>query len=182
MLNFGSWACGYGSEVDMILEIKTYPDPVLLQQAQTITEITEEIINLGRNMVETMYEKQGIGLAAPQVGHSCRLITVDVSGPESRTNLNVLINPVIEGREGETEFEEGCLSLPEFHTKTKRSAQVIVTGLDLEGQSQKIEAEGLLAICLQHELDHLQGTLLLDHTGRLKRSMYKKKVRKWQRS
>jgi peptide deformylase len=133
-------------------------------------------------MIQTMYEKQGIGLAAPQVGHSCRLITVDVSGPESRTELNVLINPVIEEQEGETEFEEGCLSLPEFHTKTKRSTHVIVSGLDLKGQTQKIEAQGLLAICLQHELDHLQGTLLLDHAGRLKRSMYDKKVRKWQRS
>jgi len=166
----------------MILDIKTYPDSVLLHPAEMVTEITEEIRNLGQDMIQTMYENQGIGLAAPQVGHSCRLITVDVSGPDSRTDLNVLINPVIEEREGETEFEEGCLSLPEFHTKTKRAAQVIVSGLDLEGQEQKIEAQGLLAICLQHEVDHLQGTLLLDHAGRLKRNMYEKKVRKWQHS
>ncbi len=166
----------------MILDIKTYPHPVLLRQAEPVRDITQEVQTLAQDMVETMYEKQGIGLAAPQVGHSCRLITVDISGPDSRSDLNILINPQIEDREGETEHEEGCLSLPEFTGKTKRSTRVIVRGLDLEGQDKRIEAEGLLAICLQHEIDHLQGTLLLDRSGRLKRSMYEKKVRKWQNS
>ncbi|MFP4285164.1 MAG: peptide deformylase [Desulfovermiculus sp.] len=166
----------------MIMDIKTYPHPVLSREAKPVEEITDEVRTLARNMVETMYEKQGIGLAAPQVGHSCCLITVDISGPESRTELNVLLNPQIEHQEGETEFEEGCLSLPEFKSKIKRSAQVIVTGRDLEGRPQRIEAEGLLAICLQHEIDHLRGTLLLDHASRLKRNLYEKKVRKWQGS
>ncbi|MFO7803063.1 MAG: peptide deformylase [Desulfovermiculus sp.] len=166
----------------MIMDILTYPHPVLNRKAQPVEEITEDIKALARNMTETMYEKQGIGLAAPQVGHSCCVITVDISGPESRTALNVLINPRIEDQEGETDFEEACLSLPEFNTKIKRSSRVIVKGIDLEGRPQRLEAEGLLAICLQHEIDHLQGTLLLDHASRLKRNLYEKKVRKWQDS
>ena len=166
----------------MILDIKTYPDPTLQRQADVVEEITADMKSLASDMVETMYEKQGIGLAAPQVGHSCRLITVDVSGPESRTDLQVLFNPRIEEEEGETESEEGCLSLPEFTSKTKRSARVVVQGLDMQGRIKRIEAEGLLAICLQHEIDHLQGTLLLNHAGRLKRNFYDKKVRKWQNS
>jgi peptide deformylase len=166
----------------MILDITTYPHPVLLQQAAPVEEIDDEIRTLAHNMVQTMYEKQGIGLAAPQVAHSCRLITVDISGPESQSDLKVLVNPEIEEREGETECEEGCLSLPEFKTKTKRASRIVICGLDLDGALQRIEAEGLLAICLQHEVDHLHGTLLLDHAGRLKRNMYEKKVRKWQRS
>jgi len=166
----------------MILDIKTYPHPVLQRKADQVDEITEDMKSLARDMVETMYEKQGIGLAAPQVGHSCCLITVDVSGPESRTDLQVLFNPQIEEGEGEIEYEEGCLSLPEFTGKTKRFSRVVVQGVDLQGHTRRVEAEGLLAICLQHEIDHLQGTLLLDHSGRLKRNFYEKKVRKWQRS
>jgi peptide deformylase len=172
----------YFGIIFMIMNIKTYPHPVLNRQAQPVEEITEDMRTLAQNMAETMYEKQGIGLAAPQVGHSCCLITVDISGPESRTDLNVLINPQIEEQEGETEFEEGCLSLPEFKSKIKRSARVTVTGTDLEGRPRRIEADGLLAICLQHEIDHLRGTLLLDHASRLKRNLYEKKVRKWQGS
>lgn len=166
----------------MILEIKTYPHSVLQRRAEPVEEITEDMKSLAWDMVETMYAKQGIGLAAPQVGHSCRLITVDISGPESRSDLQVLFNPKIQEQEGETECEEGCLSLPEFTGKTKRSSRIVVQGLDMQGQFKRIEAEGLLAICLQHEIDHLQGTLLLDHTGRLKRNFYEKKVWKWQNS
>ena len=166
----------------MIYEISTYPAQVLLREAEPIEDITEDVHKLAQDMVETMYAKQGIGLAAPQVGQGCRLITVDISGPESRTDLKVVVNPTIVQAEGETECEEGCLSLPEFKVKTQRSAKVEVQGQDLEGHPLHIQADGLLAICLQHEIDHLQGTLLLDHAGRLKRNMYEKKVRKWQRS
>jgi peptide deformylase len=133
-------------------------------------------------MAQVMYDNQGIGLAAPQVGHSLRLITVDVSGPEQRTELMTLVNPEIQWREGETEMEEGCLSIPEFKIRIKRAAKVRVQGLDLNGQAQDLEADGLLAVCLQHEIDHLQGKVILDYASRLKRSMYDKKVSKWRKT
>ncbi len=164
----------------MVLEIKTYPDPVLKAQAEPIDAITEDVRALASNMAETMYENNGIGLAAPQVGQSCRLITVDISGPENRNDLRVVLNPCIAVREGQTELEEGCLSLPGFKTRVPRAEKVTLTGQDLEGQDIEIEAEGLLAVCLQHELDHLEGMVLLDHASRLKRAMYQKKIKKCQ--
>lgn len=161
-----------------LLRIHTYPDPVLAQKAQEIQEVTDEIRELAADMSQTMYEGNGIGLAAPQVGRSVRLVVLDVTGPEERKGLMQLVNPAIVAREGEVESEEGCLSLPQLSGKVIRSEKVTVRARDLDGNEQTIEAEGLLAICLQHELDHLDGVLLLNHLSRLKRTMYEKKAKK----
>ncbi len=161
-----------------LLRIYTYPDPVLAETAKEIGEITEEIKQLASDMAETMYEGNGIGLAAPQVGKSVRLVVLDITGPEERKGLMQLINPVIVARDGEVESEEGCLSLPLLSGKVARSEKVTVQYRDLAGNDQTIEADELLAICLQHELDHLDGVLLLNHLSRLKRSMYEKKAKK----
>lgn len=163
----------------MARELRTYPDPVLQEKGREIDEITDEIKTLAQVMVETMYANQGIGLAAPQVGESLRLIIVDVSGPELRQNLHIMVNPRICGHSGEIVTEEGCLSLPAFKSKVKRAEAVTVQGLDLQGNEQCVEAEGLLAVCFQHEIDHLNGKVLLDHTGQLKKNMYIKKAKKW---
>ncbi len=160
-------------------EIRIYPDPVLQQKCEPVQQITGEIEGLARDMVETMYEDDGIGLAASQVGESPSLITVDVTGPQRRQELLVMLNPRIVFREGEMVQEEGCLSLPEFKSPIRRSEKVSVDWLDLEGNSRRTDAEGLLAACLQHEIDHLNGILLLDRVSWLKRSMYVKKMKKY---
>lgn len=162
-------------------EIVTYPDPVLAQTAEKITELTPELKKLAEDMVETMYEDDGIGLAAPQVGESCRLVVIDITGPEKREELRILVNPCITSKEGEVESEEGCLSVVGYRGKVKRAEKVTVDATDLEGKPVHIEADGLLAICLQHELDHLDGVLFIDHLSRLKRNLYDKKVSKWLR-
>ncbi|MFW5992741.1 MAG: peptide deformylase [Desulfohalobiaceae bacterium] len=163
----------------MLREIITFPDPRLRQKVQKIQEPNQEIRDLAHDMAETMYENQGIGLAAPQVGEVLGLITVDISGPETRDSLLVMLNPRIVHLQGSTQSEEACLSLPAFKTNVRRAQQITVQGLDLQGKELEIQAEDLLAICLQHEIDHLHGITLLDHASVLKRSMYQKKVKKW---
>lgn len=163
----------------MVLEILKYPNPILTQKAKEIEEITPEIRKLAEDMAETMYEKRGIGLAAPQVGECCRLIAVDVSGPEERAELMFLVNPVIVSREGEIEDEEGCLSVVQFRAKVKRAEKVVVKAKDLDGKEVEVPADGLLAVCLQHEIDHLDGVLFIDRISRLKRALYDGKVKKW---
>lgn len=163
----------------MTRHILTYPDPVLAQKAEHISEITDEVRRLAHDMAETMYANDGIGLAAPQVGESCRLIVVDVSGPKVRDDLRVIVNPVIESREGTVESEEGCLSVSNYRSNVCRAERVRVTGQDLQGNEVDIEADDILAICLQHEIDHLDGVLFIDHISRLKRALYDKKVKKW---
>lgn len=163
----------------MTHEIKTYPESVLAKRAEPIEEITPEIKQLAEEMAKVMYESEGIGLAAPQIGVSLRLITVDVSGPQLRSDLMTLINPEIVEKEGEVESEEGCLSVAGFRGKVSRASRVKVRALDLDGKEVVIDADSLLAICLQHEIDHLNGTVILDHASRLKRSLYEKKVTKW---
>jgi peptide deformylase len=132
-------------------------------------------------MVRIMYENNGIGLAAPQVGINQRIITVDVSGPEKREDLRILVNPEIVSKEGETETEEGCLSVIDYRARVKRSAQVRARATDLEGEEVDIDADDIMAVCLQHEIDHLDGILFIDHVSRLKRTMYEKKLEKWLR-
>ncbi|WP_028587539.1 peptide deformylase [Desulfocurvus vexinensis] len=157
-----------------------YPDPVLARRAEEIAEVTPELRALADDMALTMYANEGIGLAAPQVGQSVRLVVVDISGPKVRDDLRVLVNPVITARSEETvESEEGCLSVRNYRANVERAAQVTVQARTLDGQELTIEADDLLAICLQHEIDHLDGTLFIDHISRLKRSLYDKKVRKW---
>ncbi len=162
------------------LPIFTYPEPVLAQVAQPVAEITPEISQLIADMVETMYREDGIGLAAPQVGANCRLIVVDVSGPEKRESLMTFINPRLEPLGDEkVESEEGCLSVPALRAKVERHERVRLTARDLDGNEVCMDADGLLAICLQHEIDHLGGTLFIDRISRLKRSLYDAKVKKW---
>jgi len=163
----------------MICEVLHYPDSRLAEKSKPVEEITEEIKELAEAMVKTMYEEDGVGLAAPQVGALHRLVVIDVSGPEVRNDLITLINPEIISKDGSCDSEEGCLSVPGYRAKVKRAETVTVKAQDLDGNDVTIEAEGLLAICLQHEIDHLDGVLFIDKISRLKRSMYDKKVKKW---
>jgi len=164
-----------------MLKILTYPNPVLRKKAEEVKEIDQDLIDLARQMAETMYAAPGIGLAAPQVGESIRLIVVDVSYTQGKPDLKVLLNPEIVEREGSILMEEGCLSIPGIRADVERSQKVLVRGLDIKGRPVEIEAEGLLAVCLQHEVDHLDGILFIDHLSRLKRSLIERKLRKRQR-
>lgn len=164
----------------MIREVLTYPHPALKRKAESVAEITPEIRRLAADMAETMYEYDGIGLAAPQVGELVRLITVDISGPEARESLMTLVNPELELiGDYEVESEEGCLSVEDYRAPVTRSERVNLKATDLDGNPVAFEAEGLLAVCLQHECDHLDGKLFIDHISRLKRNLYDAKVRKW---
>ena len=163
----------------MVREVLTYPNPVLKQRAEEITGITPELRSLVFDMVDTMYEYEGIGLAAPQVGGLVRLIVIDVSGPEKREDVRVFVNPVLELIGQEVTSEEGCLSVEDYRSEITRSDRVRVRATDIDGKSIEYEADGILAICLQHECDHLDGKLFIDRISRLKRSLYDAKVRKW---
>ncbi len=163
----------------MTLEILAYPDERLRGECADVTEFSDELKALAEDMVQTMYENNGIGLAAPQVNRKLRFIVLDISGPEERTHLMMLANPRIVETSGEEESEEGCLSVPNIRTNVTRANKVTVEAQELDGTPRTIEAEGLLAVCLQHEMDHLNGVLIVDHMSRLKRAMYDKKVKKW---
>ncbi len=159
----------------MLLPILKFPDKRLTQVSKEVTEINDEIKTLAKNMLETMYEAEGIGLAAPQIGQFIRMIVIDLSGPEERSDSMVLINPKLTKIDdaGEISGEEGCLSVPlNYRAKVKRSAKVIVEAVDLDNKPVKFEAEDLMSVCLQHEVDHLDGKLFIDHLSMLKRGMY----------
>lgn len=150
-----------------ILPIVQFPNPVLAMNCQPVQEINDQIRRLAADMGETMYKAPGVGLAAPQVGEPIRMVVLDVS--EEKNSLMTLINPVITQRSQEQETgEEGCLSLPGIWEKVSRSSEITVKYTDLEGQEQELHADGLLAICIQHELDHLDGTVFIGHLSRLK--------------
>ncbi len=162
-----------------ILEILTYPNKFLSQPTKPVTDIDEEIRNLIEDMAATMYEAPGIGMAAIQVGYDKSLLVYDVSPRDEERSLQVLINPRIVSSEGTTiSEEEGCLSVPDFKADIKRAVSILVEALDREGKPLRIEAEGLLAIVLQHEIDHLNGILFIDRISSLKRQMYKRRVKK----
>lgn len=161
-----------------VLEIRKYPDEILKRKASSVAEIDGEIQRLIDDMIETMYASNGIGLAAPQVGVSQRLIVVDTSPRQPNQSLIIMINPQIISKEGEILSEEGCLSLPGFITKLKRDERVLVRGLDRKGKEIEIQAEGLLARAIQHEIDHLDGILLIDRISPLKRELFRKKYQK----
>lgn len=161
-----------------LLEIRKYPDEVLKKKANPITEINGDLQKLIDDMIETMYKANGIGLAAPQVGVLKRLIVVDTSPRENGQSLIVLINPQIIYDEGDILSEEGCLSLPGFITRLNRKDKVIVRGLDRRGKELEIEASGLLSRAVQHEIDHLDGTLLIDRISALKRELFRRKYQK----
>lgn len=162
-------------------KIITYPNDLLARKSEPIAEVTPEIRELAEDMVRVMYENNGIGLAAPQVGINQRIITVDTSGPEKREDLRILVNPEIVEKEGETETEEGCLSVVGYRAQVKRANRVRARATDLEGKEVDMDADDILAVCLQHEIDHLDGILFIDHISRLKRVMYEKKLEKWLR-
>ncbi len=150
-----------------ILPIVQFPNPVLAMNCQPVQEINDQIRRLAADMGETMYKAPGVGLAAPQVGEPIRMVVLDVS--EEKNNLMTLINPVITQRSQEQEIgEEGCLSLPGIWEKVSRSTEITLKYTDLEGKEQELHADGLLAICIQHELDHLDGKVFIDHLSRLK--------------
>lgn len=162
-------------------KILKYPDPLLARKALVIGEITDEHRALAQDMIETMYANEGIGLAAPQVGECCRLVVIDITGPDKREDLRVLVNPTITAKDGSVVSEEGCLSVVGYRSDVSRAERVTVEATDLDGKPVKIEADGLLAVCLQHELDHLDGVLFIDRISRLKRSFYDKRIKKQQR-
>lgn len=164
-----------------ILPVILFPDPVLKKKAEPVTEITKEICTLLDNMAETMYAAPGVGLAAPQVGISQRVIVLDPGVREGETvknQLHQLINPVITHAEGEIEWEEGCLSIPGFLMPMVRNSHVIVEALTKSGKPVTIEAHEFLAVILQHEIDHLEGKLLIDNVSRLKRDLYLRRLKK----
>lgn len=157
-----------------ILEIKEYGDPVLREKALPVEEVTPEILNLIKDMTETMYTASGVGLAALQVGVPKRIILVD--GEED--GLIVLINPVIIKSEGEIVAEEGCLSVPDIYCQVKRSLKVTIKALNQNGDPIEITKEDLTARALQHEIDHLDGILFIDRIGRMERQMLLNKLKK----
>lgn len=160
------------------LKIYTYPDPVLRSRAEEIKDIDENTLVLADRMIEIMYAAPGIGLAANQVGDLNRIIVFDSKPEEQGRSPSVIINPEIVSVEGKVIHEEACLSVLDFAADVTRSLRVQVKGVDRNGNPVNMEAEGLLAICLQHEIDHLNGTLFIDHVSSLKRAMYKKKLKK----
>jgi len=160
------------------LKIYTYPDSVLRAKAEPVEHIDGDIQKLIDGMGETMYGAPGIGLAANQVGEKKRILVYDITPKDHGRNLCVLINPEIVLAEGDIVHEESCLSVIDFAAEVKRHAKIKVRGVDRDGNPVDIEAEDLLAICLQHEIDHLNGTLFIDHISSLKRALYKKKLKK----
>lgn len=159
-----------------LLTIHTYPDTCLRKRAKMVTRFDDDLARLTQDMAETMYDAPGVGLAAPQLDINQRVVVIDVS--EDKNDLRVLINPQISRMEGEQEYEEGCLSIPGEFGIVRRAAQISVQAQDLNGDQFEFEAEGLLSICVQHEIDHLNGILFIDHLSRLKRDRIKKRLKK----
>ena len=165
-----------------ILEILKYPDPRLSKIARPVENITDDIVQLINDMLETMYAAPGVGLAANQVGALYRIVVLDVDHENPQKKVYKLINPSIVRSEGEILWEEGCLSVVDFTAEVRRAARVEVAALDDHGKETKIEAEGLLAVALQHEIDHLDGKLFIDRISRLKRDLYTRKRKKMLRT
>ncbi len=162
-----------------LLDILTYPDKRLRNKAAPVEVVDDDVQNIIADMADTMYNAPGMGLAAVQVGIDKRIIIYDISGPENEPKLDVLINPVIVESEGTQLSEsEGCLSVPDLRSDIKRFERVKVEALGRNGQPVHIETDGLYAIVLQHEIDHLDGVLFIDKISALKREMYKRKVKK----
>lgn len=177
-----------------ILEILTYPDARLREISQPVTKFDAELKELYENMIATMYDARGIGLAAPQVGELKRMVVIDTRPRDEKgrrynydemTELEkkvpqplILINPVVESGEGKTTFDEGCLSIPGYYETVERYNKIVMKAQDLSGQEYRIETDGLLAICMQHELDHLEGKLFIDRLSFLKGKKIKDQIKK----
>jgi peptide deformylase len=162
----------------MVREIIIWPDPVLKQIAKPVDRVDDTIRRLLDDMAETMYAADGVGLAAPQIAVGKRLIVIDTSPRQEGQKLIHLVNPEIVRTEGRTSYTEGCLSIPGEAEDVERYAKVWVRALDRAGKPFEIEADGLLSIALQHETDHLEGTLFVDHLSSLKRELIKKRMKK----
>lgn len=159
-----------------VLDILKYPDPRLRIQAKPVTAINDELRTQVKDMYETMYAARGVGLAATQVNIHLRLFTMDVS--ETHDQPLCVINPEILSKEGSQYEAEGCLSVNDAFDKVKRAEKVKLRGMDLDGKIFELEAEGLMAVCIQHEIDHLNGKLFIDHLSRLKQERIKAKTKK----
>jgi len=161
-------------------EVLKFPDKSLREVSKPITEVTDEIRSLAQEMLDVMYDEPGIGLAAPQVGEQIRLVVVDTEWTEEDSEKSplVLINPEIAERDGKITWTEGCLSVPDFTADVERAARVKLLAQGLDGEAISIEAEELQAVCFQHEIDHLDGVLFIDHISRLKRELYVRKRKK----
>ena len=155
------------------------PDPLLRRASAPVEQVTPEILRLADDMLETMYDAPGIGLAAIQVGVPRQMLVIDVSREDEDKNPQVFINPeIVRSSEDRSVYEEGCLSIPDYYAEVERPAAVTVNYIDRDGRQQSVEADGLLATCLQHEIDHLNGVLFIDYISRLKREMVIKKFTK----
>jgi len=166
-----------------ILKILTYPDHTLRQPTNTLDNIDGDVQKTIDHMASTMYDAPGVGLAAIQVGWDKSVLIYDISASDQDRSLQVLINPRIVDHEGEILSEnEGCLSVPDFKADVKRYASILVQGVDREGRPVELETRGMLAIVLQHEIDHLKGKLFIDHVSALKRQLYTRRMKKKSRS
>jgi peptide deformylase len=163
-------------------EILVIPDKRLRRVSEPVKTIDKDIRSLVDDMFESMYAAPGIGLAAIQVGEPRRMLVIDLAKEDEPKAPQVFINPQIVSRAGEgAAYEEGCLSIPDYYAEVERPKEVTVRYVDLDGREQEITAEGLLAVCLQHEIDHLNGVLFIDHISRLKRDIVIRKFRKMAR-
>ncbi|MFW6010906.1 MAG: peptide deformylase [Desulfosalsimonas sp.] len=162
-----------------VLEILTYPDPLLKEPAKPVESMDSQVRRVIDDMAETMYQAPGVGLAAVQAGIDKRVIVFDPEADAERQNFQVLVNPKIIEATGTTVSEnEGCLSVPDFRSDVERFERIVVEGLDMHGKNLKFEATGLLSVILQHEIDHLNGILFIERISVLKRQMYKRKRKK----
>ena len=161
-------------------EIVKFPDKRLREVSEPIAEIDDAIRSLAEDMLDVMYDEPGVGLAAPQLGESIRMIVTDTewTAEDAERNPLVLINPVIECAEGKAVRTEGCLSVPDFEAEVERAERVRLSAQNLDGEPIEIDAEGLQAVCFQHEVDHLDGILFIDRISRLKRDLYVRKRKK----
>lgn len=162
-----------------ILDILEFPDPRLRTKAKPVTKVDDKVRKLTDDMLETMYEAPGIGLAATQVNVHQRIVVIDVS--EDKSQPLVLINPEYDVLEGEQDYEEGCLSVPGYYETVTRAQKIRLKALNRDGEPYEMECDGILSICIQHELDHLEGKLFVDHISKLKRERIRKKLVKDQK-
>lgn len=162
-----------------LLPILRYPDPRLHTVARPVDRVDEQIRRLINDMAETMYAAPGVGLAATQVDAHLRVIVIDVS--ETRDDLRVFVNPHLVAASGEAEREEGCLSVPDVYEKVRRAERITVRALDASGEPFELDAEGLLAVCVQHEMDHLEGKVFVEKLSRLKQSRIRSRLKKRER-
>lgn len=162
-----------------VLPIVLLPDPVLRQESASVEHVDDDTRKFADSMLETMYDAPGIGLAAIQVGTPRRMLVIDIAKEDEEKDPHVFINPeIVTSSDERSTYEEGCLSIPDYYADVERPASVTVRYLDREGAQQEMVANGLMATCLQHEMDHLNGVLFIDHISRLKREMVIKKFRK----